>query len=116
MYVFENKHELPLFCYCCGEPLACEDLSKYKKGVIGRKLEAMLWDTEKLDDGREVIDFGLELSMREGEDEPPIVSTSLLSAEMLIHPENCGYRDRETRVRKSSKKRRSRGRRGRKSA
>jgi len=88
-YVFENRHELPLLCYCCGEPLTCNDLQSVKREMRGRKLQAMTWDTEEVEDGRVAIDFLLEFSSKYGETEPLMVQTSTLSAEKLIHPAFC---------------------------
>jgi hypothetical protein len=88
-YVFESRHELPLLCYCCGEPLACPDLQAEKRHMRGRKLQAMTWDTDELEDGRVVIDYQLEFSNKYGETEPLMVQTSTLSADKMVHPILC---------------------------
>jgi len=54
-YIFENRHELLLLCYCCEEPLACPDLQAEKRQMRGRKLQAMTWDVEELEDGSHVL-------------------------------------------------------------
>jgi hypothetical protein len=90
-YVFENRHELPLLCYCCGEPLACPDLQAEKMHMRGRKLQAMIWDVEELEDGRNVIDYQLEFSPKHGEAEPLMAQTSTLSAEKMVHPILCAH-------------------------
>jgi len=90
-YVFENRHELPLLCYCCREPLECHDLQSVKKHVRGRKLQAMTWNVEELEDGRNVIDYELEFSPKHGETEPLMVQTSTLSADKMIHPILCAH-------------------------
>jgi len=90
-YVFENRHELPLLCYCCGEPLACSDLQAEKRHMRGRKLQAMTWDVEELEDGRNVIDYQLEFSSKYGETEPLLVQTSTLSADQMVHPILCAH-------------------------
>ena len=87
-YVFENRHELPLLCFCCGTPLECPDLQAEKRHMRGRKLQAMTWDTEELD-GRVVIDYQLEFSSKHGETEPYMVQTSTLSADKMVHPILC---------------------------
>ena len=88
-YVFENRHELPLLCYCCGEPLACPDLGAERKNMRGRTLQAMTWNLEELEDGREVIDYQLEFSGKYGEAGPLMVGTSTLSANRMRHPLTC---------------------------
>ncbi|GEM_PF-1138400 len=90
-YVFENRHELPLLCYCCGEPLACHDLQSVKRLMRGRKLQAMTWDTEELEGGRVVIDYQLEFSSKYGETEPLMVQTSTLSVDKMVHPVFCAH-------------------------
>ena len=90
-YVFENRHELPLLCYCCGEPLACSDLQSVKNHMRGRKLQAMTWDMEELEDGRNVINYQLEFSSKYGETEPLLVQTSTLSADKMVHPILCAH-------------------------
>jgi hypothetical protein len=92
-YIFENGHELPLLCFCCGQPLACENLSKEREGLCGRRLEAMTWDVSKLDDGREVIDFRLEFSAKERGTTRLQVPTSLRSANQMRHPATCPERE-----------------------
>jgi hypothetical protein len=90
-YVFENRHEIPRLCYCCGEPLACPELKIEKRHMRGRKLQAMTWNTEELEDGRVVIDYQLEFSSKYGETEPLMVQTSILSADNMIHPILCAH-------------------------
>jgi hypothetical protein len=90
-YVFENRHELPLLCYCCGEPLTCPDLRVEKKNLRGRTLQAMSWNTEQLEDGRNVIDFQLEFSRKDGEENVMMVATSTLSANKMRHTVLCSH-------------------------
>jgi hypothetical protein len=90
-YVFENRHELPLLCYCCGQPLECHDLQSVKRHVRGRTLQAMTWKLEELEDGRTVIDYQLEFSSKYGETEPLMVQTSTLSADKMVHPILCAH-------------------------
>jgi hypothetical protein len=90
-YVFENRHELPLLCYCCGQPLACQDLQSERRQMRGRKLHAMTWDMEELEDGRVVIDYRLEFSSKHEETEPLLVQTSALSADKMVHPVLCAH-------------------------
>jgi len=88
-YVFENRHEIPLLCYCCGHPLACPDLQAEKRHMRGRVLQAMTWNPEQLEDGSSVIDFELEFSRKVGEEDVMMVQTSTLSANKMRHPITC---------------------------
>ena len=88
-YVFENRHELPLLCYCCGEALECPDLNAERKHMRGRILQAMTWNMEQLEDGRDVIDYELEFSSKYGEATVLMVQTSTLSANKMRHPVTC---------------------------
>ena len=90
-YVFENRHELPLLCYCCGKPLECHDLHSVKGHMRGRTLQAMTWNLEELEDGSTVIDYQLEFSPKYGETEPLMVQISALSADKMIHPILCTH-------------------------
>lgn len=40
-YVFEDGHELPLLCGCCGQGLRVNDLEQERKRVCGRRLESI---------------------------------------------------------------------------
>lgn len=88
-YVFENRHKLPLLCYCCGRALEFPDLRAERKHMRGRILQAMTWSLDELEDGREVIDYQLEFTGKYGEEGPLMVSTSTLSAERMRHPVTC---------------------------
>jgi hypothetical protein len=90
-YVFENRHEFPLLCFCCGSPLACEDIQLEKKQLRGRKLQAMTWSTEEVEEGRFAISYLLEFSSKHGETEPLMVQTSVLSADKMVHPILCAH-------------------------
>ncbi|MBV5347968.1 hypothetical protein JZU46_07125 [bacterium] len=89
-FVFESGHEIPLLCNCCGEPLAGIDLKEDRESMIGRVLDAMDWDWEKLSDGRRVVDYVLLFSTKEGENFDALaVNTSVLSANKMRHPAGC---------------------------
>lgn len=90
-YIFENGHELPLLCYCCNRPLACNDVSVEREKISGLYLKSMVWDTAIVE-GREVIDFRLELASPTKKDTILQVPTSILSASKLIHPATCLYK------------------------
>jgi hypothetical protein len=40
-YVFENGHQLPMLCFCCGTPLVYDDLERSRRDMRGRRLEKM---------------------------------------------------------------------------
>ncbi len=40
-YIFEDGHELPLLCGCCGQGLVIEDVAHERKQVCGRRLEGI---------------------------------------------------------------------------
>ncbi len=83
-YIFVNGHELPLLCNCCGESLSCPDLPSEQKIMSGRTLKNMTWGTERLEDGRNVIDFQMEFFPKAGENMVLMVQTSVASAGKLI--------------------------------
>ena len=107
-YIFDNGHELPLYCYCCDEPLAVTDLDAYKKAKLGLRLDAMSWADVEFDDGRKEIEFFLEFLSKK-EREPISVSISLKSAQKLIHPAN--YKKKRKPISQKKKLRKRRGRR-----
>lgn len=88
-YVFDNRHELPILCYCCGEPLACPDPQAEQMLMRGRSMKGMTWIAEKLEDGGYVIDFKMEFSRKTGEKAAMMVQTSTLSANEMHHPVTC---------------------------
>ena len=88
-YIFENRHELPLLCYCCEKPLACPDLDAEKKRMRGRIMKVMSWIPEQLENGNYVLDFQMEFSRKAGEDHAMMVQTSVRSADKLLHPVTC---------------------------
>ncbi len=88
-YVFDNDHKLPLLCFCCGQPLACEDLAYEKKNMVGRRFEAMSMGEEVWDDGRRVTKFLLEFTPKAVIGRKVEVVVSLSVAEAMIHPAGC---------------------------
>lgn len=88
-YVFENGHEIPLLCNCCGKPLACRSLQAERKRMIGRTLLSMSWDWEELEDEQSVIAYRLEFSAKENEGLFLIVQTAVSSANKMRHPAGC---------------------------
>ena len=117
VYIFENGHELPIFCYCCDTPIEIEDLAYSKEKVLGRHLHSMSWDYAPDDNGEDQVKFFLELAKdhdKEDDDDYIVsVSTSLKSAQKLIHPEICASkkllapRKKEKKIKKKRKRHKS---------
>lgn len=63
-YVFENGYEIPILCFCCGQPLEFKDLEKSRRNMRGRRLESMTIDPVELEDGTEMLQFALEFSKK----------------------------------------------------
>jgi hypothetical protein len=91
-FVFENGHELPLLCFCCGMPLLVEDLGKVRRTMGGRRLEAMSVGLVTLEDNSEVLQFRLEFSSKGllGR-QPPYEPISIQAAAQMRHPDDCPY-------------------------
>ncbi len=85
-YIFESGHELPLLCFCCGEPLVVKSPKKNR----GRRLESMSVEQGVLDDGTEMLQFRLELSKGAGSS-GIAVPISVQSAAQMIHPPGCPH-------------------------
>jgi hypothetical protein len=86
-YVFENGHELPLLCGCCGQGLLVRDLEKEREKVCGRRLEAMSIGTAVLEkDGREYDELILEFSKSGIFSGPLHVPVAFEVAARLRHP------------------------------
>jgi len=87
-YVFENGHELPMLCFCCGTPLEYKDLEWSRRDMRGRRLEAMSFDMVTVRDGSEVLQFRLEFS--KGLLSPGVcVPVAVEVAARLRHPDHC---------------------------
>ena len=63
-YVFEDGHELPLLCFCCGEPLVGSTVEESKRAMVGRRFETMYFTFIEDDEGDEVPYFYLEFSKK----------------------------------------------------
>ena len=90
-YVFESGHELPMLCYCCGEPLHYTDLEAARQGHIGRLLESMAVEPVELENGQVVSQFSLELSGRGLLSESLAESLSIEAAAQMVHPPTCPH-------------------------
>ena len=90
-YVFENGHELPLLCSCCGEPLEFTDLERSRRDITGRRLEAMSVGTAQLPEGKEVIEFRLEFSKKGRLSKKVSMTVTPEVARRLRHPTDCPH-------------------------
>ena len=107
-HVFEDGHELPLLCFCCGEPLQCDDLEKSREEVRGRKLESISWEQVTLDDGTEACQFRLEFSGKTSPSLETYMPLSVKVAAQLRHPAHCSQRIRNPIQKQKRTKRRRR--------
>ncbi|MBN1583627.1 MAG: hypothetical protein JXA89_23170 [Anaerolineae bacterium] len=90
-YVFENGHELPLLCRCCGEPWPMNDLRDERQKIVGYQLYTMQTAPVDLEDGSVVTELilqflkpGVTLSQFD-------VSVSIQVAAQMRHPSNCPH-------------------------
>lgn len=105
-YVFENGHELPLLCFCCGTPLEYKDLEQSRRDMRGRRLEAMSVDMVTVQDGSEVLQFRLEFS-RKGLLPPGVcVPVAVEAAAQLRHPDHCPRKGKLPKKKSRQRKRR----------
>lgn len=86
-YVFEDGHELPLLCGCCGQGLVVKDLEQERKRVCGRRLEAMSIGTTMIEkDKREFDELILEFSKQGIFSKPLYIPVAFEVAAQLRHP------------------------------
>jgi hypothetical protein len=88
-YVFESGHKLPLFCFCCGEPLEYRDLAKSRKEILGRRLKSMGLVPVEFEDGEERGQFRLEFSKKGILSKEVYTSVSPVVAARMYHPPDC---------------------------
>ena len=88
-YIFESGHELPLLCFCCGEPLVVENPEKERRQMRGRRLESMNVGLVSFEDGTETLQFRLELSKKGIGSSGIAVPISVQSAARMRHPPGC---------------------------
>jgi len=94
-YVFENGHELPLFCFCCDSPLQAENMQETKEEVAGMYLQSMAWHWSPDESGIEHLEYFFELARPDEEDSLVQISTSVKSAQEIIHPPGCPHRKKD---------------------
>ncbi len=90
-YVFEDGHELPLLCFCCGEPLRVFDLERSRRQMRGRRLERFSLAQVSPDGKRLLPQFRLEFSRRGLCSHGLVDPLSPEVAAGLRHPTNCHH-------------------------
>jgi len=112
-YVFENSHELPSLCFCCGRPLEYRDLESTRRERVGRRLESMVMESGETKDGQVGFRFCLELSKKGLLSRPLVVPLSIEVAAQMRHPADCPHGRAATAARRKPKpkKRRRKNRR-----
>jgi hypothetical protein len=105
-YVFEDGHELPLLCFCCGEALTVFDLDKSRQNIHGRRLKAMAMGSVELTDGRELPQFRLVFSTKGLFSSELIEPLSPEVAVQMRHPDDCLHKPRLSPTVKRRKKKR----------
>jgi hypothetical protein len=90
-YVFENGHELPMLCFCCGRPLVYNDLAGSRRDMRGRRLESMAVDTVTTQEGKEILQFRLEFSKKGLLSRRVSMPIAVKAAARLKHPDHCPY-------------------------
>jgi len=86
-FVFNDGHELPLLCSCCGQGLYFNDLEKEREDMRGRRLIGMSLETVISDEeDREFEQLNLEFSKRGLFSMPRQVPVAFEVAVELRHP------------------------------
>ncbi len=88
-YVFEDGHELPLLCFCCGSPLVIQNLEQFRSQILNRRLEGMSLNDATLEDGTTMLQFELNFSKRWLSSSGLVDALSPLVAVHLRHPASC---------------------------
>lgn len=90
-YVFENGHQLPALCFCCGEPLIFDELAKSRRKICGRRLEEMSVGYLQHEDGDAVLEFCMHFSKKWLLSRKFLVSIAPEAARKMQHPPDCKY-------------------------
>ena len=106
--VFENRHELPMLCFCCGTPLEYKDLERSRRDMRGRRLESMSVDMVTVEDGGEVLQFALEFSGKGLLSRGVYVPVAVEVAARLRHPDHCPRKGKPPKEKSRQRKRRRR--------
>ena len=87
-YVFEDGHQLPLLCGCCGNPLEVNVASE-REAIAGRRLDQIFTSPVRLNTSELIDEMILIFSLKEGELEPWSVNVAFEVAAKLRHPADC---------------------------
>jgi len=104
-YVFENGHELPILCYCCGRPLVFNDLEWSRRDICGRRLESMIVGPVTFEDGSEMLQFALEFSKKGLLSRRVSIPIAVKAAAQMKHPADCPYKRSPARKKKRRRRR-----------
>ena len=105
-HVFENGHELPMLCFCCGRPLVYDDLEWSRRNMRGRRLRTMSVVPVMLEDGSEMLQFALEFSKKGLLSRRIRVPVAIKVAARLKHPDHCPHKGGSTTKKSRRRKRR----------
>jgi len=110
-YIFENGHQLPLLCACCGQGLRVPDVIAECKQMQGRRLEAMRLEQRVTKRGRHFNELVLEFSKSGFFSRALAQPVSFEVAVKMRHQSDCPYgkRTSSTAKKKSRGKKRGRG-------
>ena len=87
--IFDDGHQVPMLCPCCGEPLGINNPNSLKKDMVGRKVKDFDYELIGSEENPMIEDLQLEFSRKFLEFEPPVMQYSILSAHKIIHPVSC---------------------------
>ncbi len=92
-YVFEDGHQLPLLCGCCGNGLHFDDLAKVRNNIRGRHLIGMSMETISMaEEDREYQELVLEFSKQGLFTKTKRVSVAFEVIAELHHPSSASTR------------------------
>ncbi len=88
--LFNDGHELPLLCPCCGEVLSIEDIEAERIQLSDSQLESITIEILDHGDGREFIHLILWFLKKTNSHNPTFgLALSLNVAKTLQHPDSC---------------------------
>lgn len=115
-YVFDDGHELPLLCGCCGQGLRVDDLAKEHEEICGRRFTGMSIKTKALEkEDREYDQLVLEFSKSGLFLQPMQVPVAFEVAAGLRHPSPGPNRRRASASKNSTSKKKASSRKKRRS-
>lgn len=61
---FENGYQLPVLCFCCGNPVPYDNIEQSRRDMRGRRLESMSVNMAIIEDRPELVKFQLHFSKK----------------------------------------------------